>query len=127
MDRLLERQGGKCHWCRCKIVRVGSIDREKISILSDHFVVWRREDGRKTQALVATIDHVIPSSRGGTNGLDNLVAACRWCNEERGNKTPVEILDLSTRPPESVSVAPATPTPPTPVTAGTDWARAVFW
>lgn len=33
----------------------------------------------------ATIEHVIPRSRGGGDGLDNLRIACRWCNWTRGN------------------------------------------
>lgn len=31
-----------------------------------------------------TGDHVIPLSRGGTHELQNLVGACRSCNEKRG-------------------------------------------
>ena len=37
-----------------------------------------------------TIDHVIPLSRGGLHTFDNLVPACRNCNEEKGNRTPEE-------------------------------------
>lgn len=31
----------------------------------------------------AEIDHVIPLSKGGTNELDNLVTACRPCNQAK--------------------------------------------
>jgi 5-methylcytosine-specific restriction endonuclease McrA len=34
----------------------------------------------------ATLDHVIPLSRGGTNDIDNLRAAHRSCNEQRGSR-----------------------------------------
>jgi 5-methylcytosine-specific restriction endonuclease McrA len=34
-----------------------------------------------------TIDHVQPLSRGGSNDVGNLVAACRPCNTRRGTKT----------------------------------------
>ena len=37
-----------------------------------------------------TVDHLIPTSRGGTHTFDNLVCACRKCNEEKGNRTPQE-------------------------------------
>jgi hypothetical protein len=33
----------------------------------------------------ATIDHVIPRCEGGTDALSNTVAACKLCNEYRGN------------------------------------------
>jgi len=32
-----------------------------------------------------TVDHVIPRAKGGTNGLDNTVAACKTCNNRKGD------------------------------------------
>ena len=37
-----------------------------------------------------TMDHVIPKSRGGKNTWDNLVAACKKCNQQKGSRTPKE-------------------------------------
>lgn len=37
-----------------------------------------------------TIDHIVPSSRGGKTDFDNCVAACRPCNNLKGHKTPNE-------------------------------------
>jgi 5-methylcytosine-specific restriction endonuclease McrA len=42
------------------------------------------------KAHAATIDHVIPRSRGGDWSWQNTVAACTRCNERKGNKTPQE-------------------------------------
>ena len=36
-----------------------------------------------------TVDHVIPISKGGTDDLNNLVAACSRCNFSLGNKVKV--------------------------------------
>lgn len=36
------------------------------------------------------VDHILARSRGGTNNLDNLVAACHHCNSRKHNKTPEE-------------------------------------
>lgn len=44
--------------------------------------------GVKTHEL--TIDHVIPKSRGGTDSWENLVSACKICNNKKGNRTPEE-------------------------------------
>lgn len=37
-----------------------------------------------------TIDHVLPRSRGGRDSWQNLVTACRSCNQRKGNRTPEE-------------------------------------
>lgn len=37
-----------------------------------------------------TIDHVLPSSRGGRNTWLNTVAACGGCNQRKGDRTPAE-------------------------------------
>ena len=36
------------------------------------------------------IDHILPRSRGGGNGLDNLAWSCASCNLSKGAKTPQE-------------------------------------
>jgi 5-methylcytosine-specific restriction endonuclease McrA len=41
-------------------------------------------------ADVLTMDHVVPKSRGGDNSWKNIVAACKKCNQRKGNKTPDE-------------------------------------
>ncbi len=37
-----------------------------------------------------TLDHVLPKSRGGKKSWTNMVAACKKCNQKKGNKTPTE-------------------------------------
>ncbi|GAA2183916.1 HNH endonuclease [Brooklawnia cerclae] len=37
-----------------------------------------------------TVDHVVPSSRGGTNTWHNTVACCHTCNSHKANHTPDE-------------------------------------
>ena len=44
--------------------------------------------GKKDQKM--TIDHVIPSSRGGKSSFDNCVAACKPCNNIKNDRTPNE-------------------------------------
>lgn len=38
-------------------------------------------------AADATVEHLVPRSRGGTNRRENLVLACFWCNWARGSNT----------------------------------------
>lgn len=49
----------RCHWCRIKLT-----------------------------AETATVDHVIPISRGGLNNDNNRVLACQPCNSARGHAMP---------------------------------------
>src|SRR5581483_5747057 len=37
-----------------------------------------------------TRDHVVPVSRGGGNGWENCVTACRDCNQKKDDRTPEE-------------------------------------
>ena len=46
-----------------------------------------------------TVDHVIPKSRGGGSGWDNLVTCCKRCNNRKGNLLPEEAgMRLMKRP-----------------------------
>ncbi|UEJ81577.1 HNH endonuclease [Brachybacterium halotolerans subsp. kimchii] len=41
-------------------------------------------------ALLATVDHILPVSRGGASSWTNLVSACRECNGRKADRTPEE-------------------------------------
>jgi 5-methylcytosine-specific restriction endonuclease McrA len=63
---LLKRDGRNCHWC-------------------GEWMTWSRAKERKGRTPTdLTIDHVQPLAKGGSNRDDNLVLACRDCNEDRG-------------------------------------------
>jgi 5-methylcytosine-specific restriction endonuclease McrA len=69
-------------------------------------VLWRDENqcqycGNHFSADKLTLDHVIPKSRGGDNSWTNLVAACKKCNQKKGNKTPSESGMLPIRKPHA--------------------------
>jgi 5-methylcytosine-specific restriction endonuclease McrA len=55
-------------------------------------VIFVRDDhvcqycGRRADSL----DHIVPRSRGGRFGWDNLVAACRRCNGRKRDRLPTE-------------------------------------
>jgi 5-methylcytosine-specific restriction endonuclease McrA len=48
--------------------------------------------GVKLSTYTATLDHVIPLSRGGSDEPRNLVWCCKKCNYSKGNKLPYEWL-----------------------------------
>ena|SRR6185369_1292530 len=46
-----------------------------------------------------TLDHVIPRAQGGSNTWENLVTACRACNQRKANRTPEQArMALRVRP-----------------------------
>jgi hypothetical protein len=63
MERLAKETGGLCIYC-----------------------------DRARPRPVENKDHVYPQSRGGPDVWDNLVPACKACNDEKGDRTPFEWL-----------------------------------
>jgi len=66
--RIYARDGHRCVWCRKKITPKGL-----------------PEDYSMGEA--ATVDHVVPRSRGGTNATSNLITSCNLCNQRRGDRS----------------------------------------
>ncbi len=55
--------------------------------------------GRRGTAFDLTLDHILPRSRGGRTLAENLVTACRACNNRKGDRTPEEArMPLLTNP-----------------------------
>lgn len=49
--------------------------------------MWRSRDAVRVGEK-ATIDHVLPSSKGGNIEKGNIVWACSPCNQSKGSRTP---------------------------------------
>jgi hypothetical protein len=60
--RLVIRDGGLCHYCKREMTKV---------------------DGRGQRGM--SREHIVPVSHGGPNDDDNMVLACRGCNNSRSN------------------------------------------
>lgn len=65
---LAQRDGSLCYYCGTGLI-------------------VKPEFGFEDTVGVATIDHRLPKSRGGTNHLDNLVLACGPCNRAKQDRT----------------------------------------
>ena len=85
--RIYMRDGWCCVWCCCKVER---------PVLP--------EDGIPVGGGIirqASIDHVVPRSRGGSNSPDNLITCCATCNAKRNDLSVpafAEVLDWSSAP-----------------------------
>jgi 5-methylcytosine-specific restriction endonuclease McrA len=88
-------------------IRIGIFPRPKVVRLIQYVVTrWRfsagpswsrtgvlNRDGRRCgycSGSATTVDHILPSSRGGGNTWSNTVAACDRCNQRKGDRTPAE-------------------------------------
>lgn len=67
--------------------KVASLTRKNIVKRDSHTCQYCDTHLEKTEA---TIDHVMPTSRGGKHEWKNVVACCRRCNAKKANKTPTE-------------------------------------
>jgi 5-methylcytosine-specific restriction endonuclease McrA len=65
-ERVYKRDGYRCRWCKREV----------------------REDVPHNHRQRATLDHLIPTSKGGKDMMENLVTACHACNNEKGDMMP---------------------------------------
>lgn len=83
--------------------------REAIFERDDNFCQYCTHDcahwGKRLPRAQLTLDHVMPSSRGGPDTWENLVVACHSANVKKGNRTPDEagmrLLRKPAKPPWS--------------------------
>lgn len=57
-------------------------------LIRDHYTC--QYCGIQPPSKELTVDHVIPRSQGGEMTWDNVVIACKPCNNKKGNRTPAE-------------------------------------
>ena len=68
IDTLIRLQNGRCRYC-------GTAMR-----------------GKPNSPTEPTVDHIVPQSRGGSDEIINLVAACRSCNSSKGAMSHAEFM-----------------------------------
>ena len=95
-----------------KILRLYSLHKARKSIKFCRFNVLYRDNfecqycHKKFTPKELTLDHVIPTSRGGKNTWDNVVAACSRCNGKKGSKLLHEAGLKLTKKPKKPSWSP---------------------
>lgn len=60
--RIYERDGWRCVWCMCHVHPTAACG-----------------------SIQATLDHIIPRCKGGSNASNNLITCCAKCNSMRGD------------------------------------------
>ena len=64
--------------------------------------------GIKAGKLQLTLDHVIPIVQGGQKSWENIVTACKTCNQKKGGRTPPQAGMQLVRKPKQPRWLPAT-------------------
>lgn len=95
----LEDQHGLCFWCRCVLI---VLDDAKSSAgfksVNHHYATLIAEGKHPETLYIASADHLVPQSMGGWTDRDNIVAACKQCNQDRGdmhNLTRWYVIDVT--------------------------------
>jgi hypothetical protein len=91
INGLLKKSNGKCHYCNRRILNHRIYPEFKL--LERGWFSYKHKNS-VIKALYATVDHVIPRSKGGTNKLENLVASCYRCNNEKDRVVPTRKLGV---------------------------------
>lgn len=98
-----KRDGWRCRYCETRV-----ISKQARDVFRKHFPLEART-GRTNEdnhfglsTLTATLDHIVPHKRGGSNEPDNLVTACGPCQFGRGHwlLEEVQLEDPRTHPPK---------------------------
>jgi len=84
-------------WLRRNVMWLGrKAKRPPPDVKFTRFYVYARDGwrcqycGEQLPASVLTFDHVLPRAQGGRTTWTNIVTCCGPCNQEKGDRTPVE-------------------------------------
>jgi 5-methylcytosine-specific restriction endonuclease McrA len=100
--QIFTRDGWRCRFCGVRVISVAA--RRRLRTWFPDVIPWPRRERERHAALFfleASIDHVFPHSRGGTNDETNFVTACYCCQHGRGQflLEESELLDPRLFPP----------------------------
>lgn len=105
-QRIYDRDGGMCRYCHVEVIttkmlfkmmddiQLGEMRKMQLGLVSEkkYYSLNPRKLIENTPVYrqrMATIDHVIPLSKGGTNDEENLVTCCSRCNSKKSCKIMV--------------------------------------
>jgi len=74
--RIYARDEWRCVWCAERVTTIRITGGSATAVEVDGVMLRQ-----------ATIDHVVPRSRGGSNRPGNLITSCMQCNAKRGHRS----------------------------------------
>jgi hypothetical protein len=90
---LLQKQVGKCAYCRVDLESESRIADEEMRVHAGTEDLYKPYfDGEGVQSrMAAAVDHRMAISGYGTNKVDNLQVVCTLCNQGKGNGLPIGV------------------------------------
>lgn len=102
---MLRLRGEEKAQFQCRLTRVRAAKRQKLWVAQDgkcHYcsteTVLPKQGSTNRANNVATLDHIITQTEGGTDSLNNMVMACSDCNNKRGDLPYDYFVELVTVP-----------------------------
>lgn len=89
--------------CSCAACGIEATHVRKLEADEGHFYIQAGGYDDKGEWNPMTIDHAIPTARGGTNDSSNIVLMCFTCNNTKGSQTLDEFLGIIEPPTEEGS------------------------
>lgn len=90
---IFRRDGWRCRFCGCRVISRKA--RLVLARLYPEEARWGKTFHEQKHcalgSLVASLDHILPHARGGTNEEENLVTACTPCQFGRNQWTLAEV------------------------------------
>ena len=85
LPSLLMLFNNRCAWCHCDIRKPEKNEKIICPKGVGQMIRFKDATGKVVTIGMATVDHLIPKSKGGTDATYNLVPSCFGCNTRRNN------------------------------------------
>ena len=86
LKKLLRQRGYKCEFCKTRVVQLRAISADVRLIQTRTHVTYYVKSGDCKTTAIASLEHVLPLSAGGTYDFSNLKIACVSCNSKRNDQ-----------------------------------------
>ena len=95
-EELLKKQKNKCNHCNVKIKDTNGTFQVDSKFMKDDYKLYiypKKNLTDNVELLTVEVDHIKPVSVLGDNGIENLQALCKLCNQAKSNLLTIKTTD----------------------------------